>query len=364
MQVNRPRPLVPAVCAALTSISPAQTSFTSPPNVGADGDSVVSSLQPFNTATGGRRFQYIVGDVQDVPGMMGEAISRVALRPDPSAPQSVGRTGNITVVVDHCEFGMLGTTFANNYSNPTSYPLGTISLPTTTGASGFAIMFTLSAPFQYYGVHNPTRPLATALLVEFRTSSMVGGTSYSLDCADGTTAPSAGTSMYHGLLPCLVPPNTGGFDIFKHGPSLNGGFTTIGHHALRGPASSFGILMFGFTDPNTIYGGLLCAPLRTTPDIQVPVSTDAQGAIANFANPLLLSFPNLLPVQSLTMYTQFVVADPARQAPQLGVSLSDAIRFDLHAPTLIERRSLYSATSVTAAQGTLTPQFVPVFRFD
>ena len=350
-----------AVCA----VAPAQLVFTSPPNVGPDGGSVVSSLQPFNTALAGRRFQYVTDDVRDVPPTGGELITRISMRPDPSAPQSVGRTVDVMVVLDHANFPALTTTFASNYSgSQVTHALGTVNLPSTTSTSGFAVRFVLPSPFLYFGGNNLTNPAHTALLLEFQTTNVVGGTTYSLDCVDGTLTPTVGTSTYLGLQPCVVPPHVGGFDIIKSGPTTSAGQTTFGQHAMRGPISSFGVLLLGLTDPNTDFGGLLCTALRASLDIQTFVFSDAQGAIGSFANPLRVTFPYLVANQSLTLFSQFVMVDPARTAPQLSVSLSDAIRFDMTAPKLIDRRLLWSTLSATAALGTMTVQFVPVLEFN
>jgi len=352
---------------ALAGVLPlrAQTRFTSPPGIGPDGDSVVASLQPFNTSTSGRRFQYIVDDARGVPGASGEAIASLAMRPDPSAPQSVARTANVTVVMDHADFGAIAATFAANYSgSEVIHALGTVSLPATTGGAGFVIGFPLSMPFTYFGVHNTAQPGRTALLVEFQTTGVVGGTNYSLDCADGTTSPSVGTSAYLGLQPCVVPPNLGGFDIIKHGPFTAGGLTSFGQHALRGPASTFGVLGLGLTDPQTDLNGALCAPLRTSLDVTLRVTSDALGAVGSFAAPWTVTFPDLPGMLQARIFSQFVLFDPARSAPQLQVSLSDAIQFDLTAPTNIDRRLVYSTTSAAATTGTLTPAFVPVMQFN
>lgn len=342
-----------------------QTPFTSPPGVGTDGDSVVSSLQPFNTSSNGRRFQYVVDDVRRIPGSGGESIEWLSLRPDPSAPVSAARTAVVTLVVDHADFTTLTSTFAANYSGyEKTYTLGNVSLPATVGGAGFVVNFPLSAPFQYFGANNVTQPGRTALLVEFQTTGVVGGTNYSLDCVDGSTSPSVGTSSYLGLQPCVVPPNIGGFDIIKHGPSTSGGRTSLGQHGLRGPANSFGILGVGLVDPNTDLNGTLCAPLRTSLDLQVSVTSDALGSVGSIAAPWTLTFPNLPPGLNAEVYTQFVIFDPARSAPMAQVSLSDAVQFDVIAPTTVDRRMIFSTTSAAAAVGTLTPSFVPVMRFN
>ncbi|MEZ5963728.1 MAG: hypothetical protein R3F56_07775 [Planctomycetota bacterium] len=351
-------------CLAATGLA-AQGRFTSPPGIGNDGDSVVSSLQPFNTSSGGRRFQYVVDDVRSIPGPGGEALSSVALRPDPAAPTSAARTANVTLVLDHADFAALSTTFATNYSGfEKTHPLGVVNLPATVGGAGFLVTFPLPVVFAYFGANNVTQPNHTALLVEFQTSSVVGGTNYSLDCVDGTTSVSVGRSTYLGLQPCVVPPNVGGFDIIKHGPSTSAGLTTLGQHALRGPANSFGVLAVGANDPDTDFNGRLCTPLRASLDLAVPVTSDALGAVGSFAAPYVLSFPDLTAGAGVTLFTQFAVFDAARAAPQLQVSLSDAVQFDVTGPATVDRRLLYSTSSASAPTGALIATFVPVMRFN
>jgi hypothetical protein len=359
------RLVAPTLAAVLAGIPRSQTSFTSPPNVGADGDSVVSSLQPVGPSVMGRRFQYVVGDVRDLPAAEGVKIDSIALRPDPAAPSSAGRSATLTIVLDHADFAGLSPTFAANYSGAeTTFALGSVSLPATVGSSGFMVRFPLPEPYLYLGRHNAAAPARTALLVEFQTSGVTVGSPYSLDCADGTTAPVAGTSSYLGLLPCVVPPHAGGFDILRRGPSTSNGQTALGQYALRGPVSSFGVLALGLVDPDTDFGGLLCAPLRALPDVAIPVTSDTQGSVGSLAAPIEVTFPDLVPGQSLRLFTQFVLHDPGRSLPQLAVSLSDAIQFDVTPPAQVDRRTIYSTAHAAAAVGAVTEQFVPVMQFN
>lgn len=357
-----PRPLCTRslVCSPVLVATALAQQFTSPPGIGADAPSVVTSLQPFHAAATGRRFQYVVNDARAVPGPGGVQINQLALRPDPSSASSTARTATITLVLDNVDFRAQSTTFASNYSgSETSYALGTVNLPATIGTSGFAISFPLSAPFTYFGTANTAQPNRTALLFEFRTTAVVSGTLYSLDCADGTSSPVVGTSSYLGLQPCVVPPNTAGFDIVKRSPTTSAGLTTLAQHGQRGPVATFGILVVGLTDPNTTFGGALCAPLRAAPDISLNVTSDALGSVGGFTNPVNVTFPDLDAPAAL--YTQLVMFDPNRTTP-VQVSLSDAIRFDVTPPTVIERSLLYSTSNAAATTGTRTTAFVPVLR--
>lgn len=356
----------------LLAIAPAlsaQTTFTSPPGIGADGASSVLGTQVFGTAASGRRFQHIVNDAAGVPGTGGIQIGSIKMRPDAAATASLARTADITLVMDNVNYGAITTTFANNYSgSQTTFALGNVSLPATTGGAGFVITLPVSPSFVYFGNNNTTNPSNTALMVEIQTTNVVlsGGTSsnYSLDCVDGTATPTVGVSTYNGLQGCIVPPNTSRFDIFKVGPTSTGGTTSCRQYGLRGPASSFGVMALGLTDTNSNFGGLLCVPFRSAFDLQIPITTTATGGVASSATPIDISFPDLGPGQTATFYTQFVVFDAARQAPELQVALSDGIKWDITAPSIRERRIIYSTSNAAAATGSSTNLFVPVMQFN
>lgn len=349
---------------ALAAVAPAQSQFTSPPNVGADGSSSVSFLQPFVTSASGRRYQYVLGDIAAVPPSGGEQINAIALRPDPTAGASAARTLDLTLVMDHADATALSATFANNYSGSETVALTAtaLNLPATSGGSGFAITLPLSAPFPYLGAHHPT-PARSALLVEFRTTNVSSAGAYTLDCVDGTPGDDVGTSTYLGLDGCLVAPNTAPFDIYKRGPTTAGGMTTCGVYGQRAPLSAAGILSIGITDPNSTFAGLLCAPLRAAPDVAAWITaTTSTGTIGSAAMPIDLVLPDLAPGQSMRFYTQFAVLDAARSGPELGVALSDAVAWDLTAPNPVPRHLIYSNASSAAALGTATLLFVPVLR--
>lgn len=349
---------------ALATVAPAQTQFTSPPGIGADGSSSVSFLQPFVTNASGRRYQYVLGDITAIPPSGGEQISAIALRPDPTAGASAARSLDLTLVMDHADVSTLSTTFAANYSGSETVALTAtaLNLPATTGGSGFAIALPLSAPFTYLGDHHPT-PARSALLVEFRTTNVSAAGAYTLDCVDGTLDEDVGTSTYLGLEGCIVAPNTAPFDIYKRGPTSAGGMTTCGVYGQRAPLSAAGILSIGVTDPNSNFAGLLCAPLRAAPDVAALITaTGATGELGSAATPINLALPDLIAGQGVRFYTQFAILDAARAAPELAVALSDAVQWDLTPPNPVPRRLIYSNASVTAAIGTATLLFVPVLR--
>ncbi len=345
---------------------PAQTQFTSPPNVGADGGSSVSFLQPFVTSGSGRRYQYVVGDVAAIPSATGELLSTLAMRPDPTAGASATRTLDLTLVMDHADASALAATFASNYSGGETVVLSatSVSLPATTGGSGFLIAFPLATPFTYLGDHHPT-PGRNALLVEFRTTNVSAAGAYTVDCVDGTLEPEAGTSTYLGLQGCIVAPNTAPFDIFKRGPTTAAGSTVCSVYGQRAPASAAGVLAVGVTDPNTTLGGLLCAPLRAAPDVLALVTaSDTTGAIGSVATPIDLVLPDLASAQTLRFYTQLAILDATRPGPELPLALSDAVQWDITSPTMVPRALVYSNTSAAATNGTLTALFVPVLRLN
>lgn len=349
---------------ALAAVAPAQTQFTSPPNVGADGSSSVSFLQPFVTSASGRRYQYILGDVAAVPASGGVQISALALRPDLAAGASAARTLDLTLVMDHADATALSATFASNYSGSQTVVLTApaLNLPATTGSSGFAITLPLSAPFTYLGAHHPT-PARSALLVEFRTTNVSSAGAYTLDCVDGTSGDDVGTSTYLGLSGCIVAPNSAPFDIYKRGPTTAGGMTTCGVYGQRAPLSAAGILSIGITDPNSTFAGLLCAPLRAAPNVVALITaTSATGTLGSAATPIDLVFPDLVLGQSMRFYTQFAVLDAARSAPELAVALSDAVQWDVTPANPVPRHLIYSNAAATAATGTASLSFVPVLR--
>jgi hypothetical protein len=355
--------LVTGATALLTSVSvPAQ--FASPAGAvaGRDaGNSSVASTQPFSAGPAGRRFQYILGDLASGA----QVIRRLRLQADATA--YAGRTVKILLGLGHAPPGTAcqpSTTYAANYRGAPVVVLDNgsggstpVNLPASTGAfDSIPIPFNSGATFLYIGVDE--------LIVDFVTDNATSAGSYGLDVETGTCVPSVGSSIYNGLHGCTVPPNTSQFDIFKGGPTAVGNSTACTQYAMRGPANSFGILSLGAIDPNSAFGGLLCAPLRALPDIYAGLflTSDAVGNVASASAPVSLTFPHLL--APFTFYTQFIMVDPNRAAPEFSVSLSDGIRWNITAPALRPRRMIYDTTSSTAPSGASSQAVPPVFFFN
>lgn len=349
---------------ALSLALPVSAQFTSPPGSIAGtnaGNSSVASTQPFSASATGRRFQYIVGDIT----AGARSISRLSLQADVTA--YAGRTVNVLLQMGHANPGVTctpSTTYTANYNAAPVVMLDNgsggstpVNLPSSTGAfDAISIPFNTGATFAYNGTDE--------LIVDFITDNASSTGSYGLDVHSGTCVASVGSSTYNGLQACVVPPNTSQFDIFKSGPTSTAGTTACNQYGLRGPASSFGILSIGSTDPNSNFGGLLCAPLRALPDIYAGlfVSSDATGAVASSAAPISLAFPDTF--VPFTFYTQFVMVDLARTTPELSVSLSDGIKWDVTAPAQSPRRMIYSTSSSTALTGSSSQSYPPVMFFN
>ena len=135
---------------------------------------------------------------------------------------------------------------------------------------------------------------------------------------------------------------------------------TLSTYAIRGPSNAAGIFAIGIGDPNL--AGILCAALRTTADVTVPVTTDALGGINSLATPLSVSFPLPGP---LTLYTQFAALDTTQ--PKVPVALSDATKLTCvpwvgpQVPSF-----LYSWSPIGGASsptGTRYSSYVPIIRF-
>lgn len=349
--------------AALALSLPLSAQFSSPPGrtqgVNA-GNSSVLSTQPFSAGTGGRRFQYIVGDLTSGA----QTISTLRLQSD-SSTTTVGRSIDMLVLMGHAPVGTAitpSTTYANNYSGTPTTVLDDgsgghalqVSLPTT--PNGYdAIPIPLNHTFAYNGTDE--------LIVDFNTINSTSTGSYSLDVESGTTTPSVGTFSYNGLVGCIVPPNTSMQDIFAINPTTSGGMTSCNQYMDDGPPNSVGILAIGFTDPNSNFGGLLCAPLRASPDIaNYFVTTDANGDVGSSSNRIPVAFPDTF--APFTFYTQFVIIDPARGAPELGVSLSDAVQWNVTPPAARPRRMIYSTSSNSSTTGSSSQLYPPVMFFN
>ncbi|MEZ5967264.1 MAG: hypothetical protein R3F56_25735 [Planctomycetota bacterium] len=349
---------------ALAITLPVSAQFTSPPGAtqgSNSGNSSVLSTQPFAAGTAGRRFQYIVGDIT----AGAQTISQLSLQSDTSTT-SLARNIDILLTMGHAPVGTAlspSTTFAANYVS------GSETLVLDDGSGGHALQVSLPAtpngfdaipiPLNHSFAYNGT----DELIVDFDTINSTSTGSYSLDVESGTTTVSVGSFSYNGLVGC-EPQGVGiRQDIFGRTPASSGGITTCSQYMDDGPMNSFGILSIGFSDPNSNFGGLLCAPLRAYPDIaNYFVTTDANGDVGSSTSPIPVSFPDAL--SSFTFYTQFVIVDPLRAAPELGVSLSDGVKFDITPPSVRPRRMIYSTSSNTTTTGSSSTLYPPVMFFN
>lgn len=337
--------------------------FSSPPGrtAGANaGNSSVASTQPFAASVMGRRFQYIVGDITAGP----QTISTLALQSD-AATTSVARNIDILLAMGHAPVGTAlvpSTTFTANYvplsetfvlDDGTGAHALQVSLPAT--PNGFdVITLPLNHTFAYSGTDE--------LIVDFNVLNSTSTGAYSLDVESGTST-SVGSFTYNGLRGCIVLPNTSMQDIYGHTPVTVAGITTCSQHMDDGPVSAPGIMVIGLTDPNTTLNGQLCVPLRASLDVSTySVTTDATGRIGSEANPIRLRFPDV--GDPFTFYTQFVIVDLARAAPELIVSLSDGLKWDITPPLARPRRLIYSTASNQTLTGVSSTSFVPVLFFD
>lgn len=350
--------------AVLALCLPLAAQFSSPPGLtrGANaGSSSVLSTQPFAAGTTGRRFQYIVGDVT----AGAQTISMLTLQSD-SSLTSVARNIDILLTMGHAMVGTAAnpsTTYANNYVS------GSATIVLDDGSAGHALQVSLPAtPNGYDAVPIPLNHTfaydgTDELIVDFSTINGTSTGSYSLDVEPGTTRIDVGTFNYNGLFGC--DPRGVGIrqDIFGSTPSSNGRTTTCNQYMDDGPGNSIGILSIGFTDPNTNFGGLLCAPLRASPDItDYFVTTDGNGNVGSSTNPISIRFADT--DTPFTFYTQFVIVDPPRARPEFAVSLSDGLRWDITPPVSHPRRMIYNTASNTAATGLSSTLYPPVMFFN
>lgn len=350
------------IALALTLTCPVAAQFASPPGAvaGTDaGTSSVSFTQPFSPLAAGNRFQYLLGDIT----AGAQTITALRLQSD-SRPDSVARTVNILVQLGHASPGTAcapSTTFASNYAAAPTVVLDDgngaavqVSLPATpNGFDPVPIPFNSSASFAYNG--------SDELVIDFTTDTASQASPYSLDVEPGNCAVTVGRFAYNGLVGCT--PLGGRQDIFGQTPTTSGTDTTCSQWMTRGPVNSVGILAIGLTDPNTDFGGLLCAPLRASLDISTFfVRTDAAGNVGNSSSPSRVTFPDA--PEAFTYYTQYVIIDPNPVPPRLAVSLSDGIRWDIWPPRRQPRTMIYNTASGTAVTGVSSQAFPPVVFFN
>lgn len=224
---------------------------------------------------------------------------------------------------------------------------------------------TVALPFLYAGVGQPvslpfgagqrfTYAGAAGLVVEMQVSNATSQTAYSMQGRDGSDRPWAGFRPLNFGVGCPIQRQGGTrFSITGVEPSVSGGRITCGQDVgWGGPPGSYGVLAVGLTDPNNSFGGLLCAPLHASTDVALPVTTDSSGR----AGRIDLVLPSgSAPV---TFYTQLAIVDAARTSPELPVALSDALRWTITPPRMLERYV------VTSPSGSVRFTNVPVLQFN
>ncbi|MCC6671906.1 MAG: hypothetical protein IT458_12660 [Planctomycetes bacterium] len=323
-----------------------------------EGASSSTAYAPWYGSSGQGRYQWISGENKGTPI---PAIKKFEMRRDGLAATSTGyaaRTTDMEVVMAHADYATLTTTYANNYKNAQSTVVFTrkpVSLPNHGPNVGspapWSIAVQYDTPFAYNGTDS--------LLFEVSCQNTTPTGTYSLDCEPGL-AP-GGTGAYVDTAGQCTTPN-GGFDIFLGSPSiaLTPTTVTIRPYGTGGPSSQPGVLGLGLVDLNSNFGGVLCAKLRTSMDVLIPVNTTATGAIGSSSAPILLTFPN--PGVNATLYGQFAVLDPSQTSPFVPVALSDAVRYTI-VPNGVQLRTIWNDTSATAATGTLSFSGFSVVRF-
>jgi hypothetical protein len=194
------------------------------------------------------------------------------------------------------------------------------------------------------------------LLFEFRVSGNTSTAAYSLDTVDRTPA-GGGTSAYLGRTSCAT--RNGQFDIYRRDPITDAnGRVTLQTYAQGGPSSSAGVLAVGLSDP--AIAGVLCAPLRTSAEIVLPIVTGAFGQVGGSAQPVELRFP--FPGVTTSVFLQFAVLDPT----QVGIplALSDAtVNTCVEHGAPLTVRAVYALGDPVAATGLESTTNVPVVRF-
>lgn len=338
-----------AVCATLT----AQTqTFTAPPgHANQEGESAVQYTLPFANAVA--RHQYVYGGLSGTPR---PNLAKLEARRDGTALATCpARTAYVAVLLSHADLRAQTNVFANNYKGtPTVvFARKLVNLPDhTTPPAAPPAPWTLAIPFdtQFSFSGNDD------LLVEFQldsNSNAVHG--YSLDAVDATPG-GAGSFQYIDTLGSCTTPN-GKFWIFGRTP-----VTAVTHavtfqtYGVRAPGSAAGVLALGLKDPDL--RGLLCAPLRTSAEITLPLTSDAAGNFGSAMAPITLQFPFPGP---MTLYTQFAALDATQSG--LPIALSDAVRSTIVPFTPgIEVSHLYDWSSATAVSGTRGGLYVPVLR--
>lgn len=344
------------VCAGLSA-----QGFTSPIGLEKlEGNGISANNYGSFTAS---RMQYCDGNQRGAP----KPIGKVSFRRDAyTAPlTSAGaRTLDLGFVMAHTDVSVAApsTTFATNYKGGLSsqvFTVKSVNLPDLNAQPGVLAPFNITLPFDTPFVYNGNDDL----LWEVTGKNNTNTGAYYLDTqTNGTTAGGGiGSGIYLGWQGCTVPGKTVGFDIIY--PSFPvtdaANVSTVRLYATGGPNSSPGILAIGLSDPNL--AGLFCAPLRTSADIVIPVSTDATGNIATSAAPIALSFP-FPGASQFDLYAQFAALDTAVPALYLSDAFAGSV-VPYSAPVVRKVYAVRNTTSDVAASGSAST-FAIVVKFE
>jgi len=345
--------------ALLASTAAAQQYFSGPPGyLTTEGNGSTTAFTPFYDKSS--RAQWLYGGLRN---NVYPAINKFEQRRDgvAAAGNYPARTIDLAVVMADCDLGSVSTTFASNYLNtpttvytkkPTSFPDHS-SLPPSSPAP-----WTVAVPFDsnylYLGLKD--------LLLEVQVDNLSGNVTYSMDCVNlgSSTTPGQGSYSYLNTAGKCTTPN-GAFDIFGRNPQTDASQKcTLSSYAVRGPSNAAGVWALGISDPNI--SGVLCAGLRTSADVTVPITTDAVGGIGSSTALITLTFPI---GGAFSVYTQFAAID-ATQAG-IPVALSDAVQNNIvqnigGAPTAAFLYA-YGTNGSAAVSGTSYPSYIAVTRF-
>jgi len=354
--------LPPILLGLVTFAAPAlaQNTFVSPVGTEVIEGNGISTVNFGSYAAS--RIQFLDGNQRGTPR---PNIRAMSLRRDGGSATNTTsgpRTLTLGIVMAHTNQAAASTTFATNYLNSASTTVYTpkpTNLPDHRQQTSVPAPWTLRVPFDVMFNYNGTDDL----LWETTGTGNTVTTGYSLDTATNGSMAGGGTGgfYYNGLTGCIVPPNTAQFDIISQATTTSAtSQVTIQWYALRGPVSSPAVLALGATDPNLV-APFLCAPLRTSAEILVPVSTDAMGNIASSAAPLRFTFP--FPGSApFTIYGQFAAVD----VPASRLYLSDAtahLVVPYTAPVTRALTRILNTTSATATTGS-SSTFCCVARFE
>lgn len=337
------------LCASLSS----QTSFTAPPGFAAtEGESAVSFNNPFTAAKA--RYQYCYGDLR---GTARPGIKALALRRDGVAPTSAeyeARSVTLAVLLAHANYAGIVTTYASNYlgSPTTVFTAKSVSLPDHANKPAMApAPWSIQVPFDTQWSFNGSNDLLLELQVD-QGSSIKG---YLLDSVDTRQAGLGSVTYLDPTQKCSTA--NGPYEFYAYAPLTNLANTVnLRVYGIGAPTSTPSALLVGLSDPNI--AGAFCAPLRSSLELAVPLTSSSTGALGTATAPLTYNFPTGMP---LALYLQFASLTSVPKA----VYLSDGARVDIRLGNDgIQVKQVANRFDNAATTGTLTSLFVPVVRFD